>query len=271
MDAEKLPKIVALAIESALASGRQLSWKVQENKVGMMIQLVWKSSEFSSVVGSNWNNHELRKKAPSRQRRDALRLLKFNAAKAPLQVLEHSSVTENSSNVQLQGQESFAATVTPRTISPTEQLLADEQATTVIPSTTSIAAADSKPREVSSVQVSQLPEIRVHGPSPTRPLPLPPLNLPETLPNVSRYHTDYFRCNDGESASIVKTCMERDWCSVVQAGQVVKVKMRDKLTVDRLFVAKLASNGAYFYVTAKVIVRASDDSTAEVQFRDMLL
>ena len=94
MDAEKLPKIVALAIESALASGRQLSWKVQESKVGMLIQLVWKSSEVSNVVGSNWNNYYgLRKKAPSRQRRDALRLLKFNAAKAPLQV---SSVAENS-------------------------------------------------------------------------------------------------------------------------------------------------------------------------------
>ena len=223
----------------------------------------------------------MEKKAPSRQRRDALSLLKFNAAKAPLQVLEHSSVAENSSNVQLQDHESFAATVTPRTtdsISPTEQLLADEQATTMIPSTRSIAAAviDAKPREVCSVQASQLPEAHVHGsstyqsgksrsPSPTRPLPLPPLNLPDTLPNVSRYHTDYFRCNDGESASIVKTCMERDRCSVVEAGQVVKVKMQNKVTgvvVDRsLFLAKLASNGAYFYVTAKVIVRASDDST----------
>ena len=57
-------------------------------------------------------------------------------------------------------------------------------------------------------------------PSPTKPLALPPLNLPETLHNVSRYHTDYFRCNDGESASIVKTCMERDWCGVVQARQL---------------------------------------------------
>ena len=69
--------------------------------------------------------------------------------------------------------------------------------------------------------------------------------------------------------------MERDWCNVVKAGQVVKVKMQDKVTgvvVDRsLFLAKLASNGAYYYVTAKVIVRTSDDSTAEVQFRDLLL
>ena len=152
----------------------------------------------------------------------------------------------------------------------------------MIPSTRNITADDVKPREVSSVQH---PEAHVHGsntyqrksqsPSPTRPLALPPLNLPETLPNVSRYHTDYFRCNDGESASIVKTRMERDWCSVVQVGQVVKVKMQDKVTgvvVDRLlFLAKLASNGAYYYVTAKVIIRASDDSTAEVQFRDLLL
>ena len=118
------------------------------------------------MVGSNWNNQGLRKKAPSRQRRDALRFLKFNAAKAPPQVLEHS---ENSSNVQLQGQESFAATVTPRTtdsISPTD--LADEQATTMIPSTRSIATAgiDAKPREMSSVQASQLPEAYyVHGSS----------------------------------------------------------------------------------------------------------
>ena len=48
-----------------------------------------------------------------------------------------------------------------------------------------------------------------------------------------------------------------------------KVKMHDKVTrvvVDRsLFLAKLASNGAYYYVTTKVIVRASDDST-KVQF-----
>ena len=60
MDAEKLPKVVVLAIESALASGRRLSWKVQENNVGMLVQLVWKSSESRNLVGSNWN--KLKKK-----------------------------------------------------------------------------------------------------------------------------------------------------------------------------------------------------------------
>ena len=55
MDTEKLPKVVLLAIESALASSRQLSWKVQENNVGMSVQFVWKSSESRNLVGSNWN------------------------------------------------------------------------------------------------------------------------------------------------------------------------------------------------------------------------
>ena len=50
-----LPKLVVLAIESAFASGRQLSWIVQENSVGMLVQLVWKSSESRNLVGSNWN------------------------------------------------------------------------------------------------------------------------------------------------------------------------------------------------------------------------
>ena len=104
----------------------------------------------------------------------------------------------------------------------------------LLPSTRNITADDVKPRELSSVQ---LPEAHVHGsstyqrksqsPSPTRPLALPPFNLPETLPNVSRYITQIIL--DVTMESIVKTCMERDWCSVVQAGQVVKVKMQDKV------------------------------------------
>ena len=82
-------KVVVLAIESALASGRQLSLKVQENNVGMLVQLIWKSSESRNMVGSNWN--KLKKKPPSKQRRDVLRFVKFNAAKAPQQ--GHSSTS----------------------------------------------------------------------------------------------------------------------------------------------------------------------------------
>ena len=51
----------------------------------------------------------------------------------------------------------------------------------------------------------------------------------------------------------------------------MKVKMRDKLTgviVDRLlFLAKLASNGAYFCYCQS----DCNDSTAEVQFRYLLI
>jgi hypothetical protein len=61
MDAEKLPGIVVLAIEPALASDRQLSWKVQEKSAGMLVQLVWKCSESRNLV---WN--KFCKKAPSR-------------------------------------------------------------------------------------------------------------------------------------------------------------------------------------------------------------
>ena len=39
-----------------------------------------------------------------------------------------------------------------------------------------------------------------------------------------------------------------------------------------LFLAKLASNGAYYYVTAKAIVKPSDNSLSEeIQFRDLHL
>ena len=111
MDAEKLPQIVVLAIESALASGRQLSWKVQENNVGMLVQLVWKSSESRNLVGSNWN--KLKKKPPSRQRRDVLRLLKFNAAKAPQQEYSSTShIAEKSSDTVSQELPTAASTST---------------------------------------------------------------------------------------------------------------------------------------------------------------
>ena len=58
--------------------------------MGMLVQLIWKSSESRNFVGSNWN--KLKKKPPSRQHRDALRFLKFNAAKTPQQ--RHSSILD---------------------------------------------------------------------------------------------------------------------------------------------------------------------------------
>ena len=105
---------------------------------------------------------------------------------------------------------------------------------------------------------------------------IPQLNLPESLSNVvTKYHADYFRCEDGESASAVSRCMEHEWSDAVETGQKVKMKFKDdftSVTVDRvLFVSKQAANSSYFYATAKVIVKLSNNSTHELQFRDTYL
>ena len=70
--------------------------------------------------------------------------------------------------------------------------------------------------------------------------------------------------------------MEQEWPSVVKTGQKVKVKVKGKfvgVVIEKsLFQAKLASNGAYYYVTAKAFVRPSDNSPSEeIQFRDLHL
>ena len=68
---------------------------------------------------------------------------------------------------------------------------------------------------------------QVQSLTPTLPvrLSIPQLNLPESLSNVvTKYHADYFRCEDGESASAVRCCMEREWSDVVKTGQKVKMK-----------------------------------------------
>ena len=92
-----LPELVSSAIESAIASQRPLSWKVQESNKGTLILLVWKSQPTSScvrvrsrptgTVRSKWNppagqphnnnNFKISKKSPSRIRRNAKRLQIF--------------------------------------------------------------------------------------------------------------------------------------------------------------------------------------------------
>ena len=58
---DQFPELVKTALSSACKSGRSLSWKVQENSKGMLIQLVWKAepvngptSGNTTMVGSNW-------------------------------------------------------------------------------------------------------------------------------------------------------------------------------------------------------------------------
>ena len=76
-------------------------------------------------------------------------------------------------------------------------------------------------------------------------------------------------------SSAVRSYMEHEWFDVVKSGQKVKMKFKDDFTsgtVDRvLFVSKQAANSTYFYATAKVIIKLSNNSTCEVQFRDMYL
>ena len=77
----------------------------------MLVQLIWKSNESRNLVGSNWN--ELMKKPPSRQCRDVLRLLKFNAAKAPQQGYSSTShIAEKSSDTVSQELPTAASTST---------------------------------------------------------------------------------------------------------------------------------------------------------------
>lgn len=200
--AEKLPKVVLLAIESALASGRQLSWKVQENNVGMLVQLVWKSSESRNLVGSNWN--KLKKKPPSRQRRDVLRFLKFNAAKAPQQ--GHSSIldiAEKSSDTlsqELNVPTAASTSTTTCSTFPEQQQSADDGQASLLSPTTTADNVDTKPvvlgKASSALKGEELTVAKAHvhhGSDIThstsaeppsllcRPLTLPPLNLPGGL------------------------------------------------------------------------------------------
>ena len=92
-----LPDVVRVALLNAHASGRTLSWKVQENAKGTLIQLVWKKpaaetsldSGLTDTVGSNLNKiaaksdkpaenpRNKKRNNPSRVHRNARRLQSF--------------------------------------------------------------------------------------------------------------------------------------------------------------------------------------------------
>ena len=89
---EQLPEVVKAAITAACNSGRTLSWKVQEDGRGTLIQLVWKPVCADTKVCSNWNarkrctdlttsgklvSSKPKKLTPSRARRNARPLQAF--------------------------------------------------------------------------------------------------------------------------------------------------------------------------------------------------
>ena len=50
---DQLPELVKVALSTVCKSGRSLSWKVQENSKGVLIQLVWKAEPESGSAGGN--------------------------------------------------------------------------------------------------------------------------------------------------------------------------------------------------------------------------
>ena len=109
---DQLPELVKSAVSSACSSGKSLSWKVQEGKKGLLIQLVWKTepvghsvSGKTTGVGSNWNpakhNNTVpgkpasnKKLSPSRARRNARRLQAFLERKQSVHVDSHVTQEE---------------------------------------------------------------------------------------------------------------------------------------------------------------------------------
>ena len=67
----ELPELLAVCIQTALNSGRRLSWKIQESVRGTLVQLVWKSDSPSRSLDAlaPLAVTRPRKKSPSQIRR----------------------------------------------------------------------------------------------------------------------------------------------------------------------------------------------------------
>ena len=116
-----LPEVVSKAVALAMASGRKLSWSIQENQRGMLVKLVWKSAAGNAsrrdVVGTNKNaantgfgnasaggatsraTKPVKSKPPSSRRRSARRLQEFLEKKQGVNVMKcESRCSDQASN-----------------------------------------------------------------------------------------------------------------------------------------------------------------------------
>ena len=341
MEAGKLPELVVMAIENAFQSNRNLSWKIQENKRGLLIQLVWKPAtqsnrDVSPRMLSNWNLPAPRtRKSPSRLRRDALRRDKFGKDK-------HQSADEDgtTSNNTLTGNSSGPATSAksgdcanssgstsnslagtdssefpgPATsaksgdsvkstgvkfVNATGPIVKEAERLTVagctqlshsqhqvisisdqinppssddqsVESTACVTIPESKPLSYSPVAL----HTRSHCKSAARGVPCLKLKLPDNL-SCTQYHVDFVRCEEYDTAAIIRDCMQQQWSDIINPGLKVKVKVKDDhfsgVVKDVYFVAKLASNNLYFFATARAVISISDDENREFQLRDLIL
>jgi hypothetical protein len=88
MAAAMLPEVLAVCINSAINSGRTLSWKIQDNHKGTSVQLFWRDvnlagehNQESKVLVPPQTRKRNKKKAPSQKRRSQKRLDAFITAK----------------------------------------------------------------------------------------------------------------------------------------------------------------------------------------------
>ena len=83
------------------------------------------------------------------------------------------------------------------------------------------------------------------------------------------------KSGDVDKANKIADLMQRQWSTSVKPGRKVKIKVSGESVdgvVDQIhFIAKLSSDGFYFYSTAKADVRLGDRIIKEVQFRDLEL
>ena len=80
-----LPEVVAVCINTAMASGLCLSWKIQYSSVGISVQLFWKEKGSDTESANSSSGHTTRrtkKKSPSQVRRNQKCLKQFLGRKS---------------------------------------------------------------------------------------------------------------------------------------------------------------------------------------------
>ena len=77
-----LPDIVVTCIREAASSGKKLSWTLKEDNRGVLVHLVWKSSQNAFLTAETVGSKKKpRRISPSRQKRSRQRLLKYLSSK----------------------------------------------------------------------------------------------------------------------------------------------------------------------------------------------
>ena len=135
-------------------------------------------------------------------------------------------------------------------------------------------------RPLVSASRNELPSASSVGSVDRRPIDLCPLQLPDDL-TFTRYHEDYFKCQDEKTAQYISESMRGQLSEIVKPGMDVKISLYDSsaneyvhgaIVEECIFLFKLSNDCWFYYATAKVKVRLLDNSQIrEVQFRDLFV